>query len=98
MLDVDYNKEIIEKVPGYLKSETEYESFGILKVEEKYLEDLELMFENMIENSEVKTIIFSSQYEKNEKNLVLGTIKLDVFLKKLFSKEILANTHYIIIK
>ena len=87
MLDVDYNKEIIEKVPGYLKSETEYESFGILKVEEKYLEDLELMFENMIENSEVKTIMFSSQYEKKWEKFSAWNNKIRCFFEKIIFKR-----------
>lgn len=95
---IDYDKKWVEEIPNYLKSGTEYESFGILRIEKKYRKNLELMLKNMIEISEIKTIIFSSQYENNEKNLILGIIKLDVFLEKLFSKEILANTHYIVSK
>ena len=94
--EVSYDVKNENEIPNYLKSKTDNESFGLLKVEEKYKENLELMLKNMIDISEEKTIIFSSQYKENDKEIILGTITIDIFLKKLFDKEILANVYYII--
>ena len=94
--EVSYDVKNENEISNYLKSKTDNESFGLLKVEEKYKENLELMLKNMIDISEEKTIIFSSQYKENDKEIILGTITIDTFLKKLFDKEILANVYYII--
>ena len=68
--EVSYDVKNENEISNYLKSKTDNESFGLLKVEEKYKE--------------------------NDKEIILGTITIDTFLKKLFDKEILANVYYII--
>ena len=94
--EINYPKESEDEIPDYLKSKTDDESFGVLKVEDKYRGDLELMLRNMIEMSEVQSIIFASQYQDNNKEIILGTIQIEVFLEKLFKNEILANVFYVL--
>ena len=94
--EINYPQESEDEIPDYLKSKTDDESFGVLKVEDKYRGDLELMLRNMIEMSEVQSIIFASQYQDNNKEIILGTIQIEVFLEKLFKNEILANVFYVL--
>ena len=94
--DSDFETEVEEYYLPKCLLEDNKEDLTPFLVREPYVQDFEKKIQYLLENSPQKRILFQTRYQGEDKEVIIGVIKLKQFFEMIKSKEIFFNVCYIV--